>query len=141
MYTREIFPAQQTLYALSAASFAQQFLTALTQEYATLSHALRDQPEARGILDVLKMRLVKDTYSEGRIAAAVMDHHDLVLMLYQHFTALLGGRDEDMLFRRRVLSLHDRIGRIFHLRAAELSRPEWCRTKHAGENDHCAQTS
>jgi glutamate dehydrogenase len=89
LYTRETYPAQQTLYAISAAGFAQQFLTTLTEEYATLSHALRDQPEARGILDVLKMRLVKDTYSEGRIAATMLEHHDLVLLLYQHFTALL----------------------------------------------------
>jgi glutamate dehydrogenase len=89
LYTREIFPAQQTLYAIAAASFAQQFLTALTEEYATLSSALKDQPEARGILDTIKMRLVKDTYSESRIARTVTEHPDIVLMLYQHFSALL----------------------------------------------------
>lgn len=89
LFTGEIFPAQQTMYAISAAAFAQQFLTTLTEEYATLSNALKDQPEARGILDTLKMRVVKDTYSEGNIARTVMEHPDLLLMLYQHFTALL----------------------------------------------------
>jgi glutamate dehydrogenase len=97
LYTREIFPAQQTLYAISAAAFAQQFLTALTEEYATLSNALRGQPEARGILDTLKMRLVKDTYSEGNIARAVLEHTDLMLLLYRHFSELVhpGRHDED----------------------------------------------
>jgi len=85
LFLDEIYSPQQTMYALSAASFSHQFLTVLTEEYTSLHLALKDQPEARGILDTLKMRLIKDTYSESRIAQAIMEHNDIVSMLYRHF--------------------------------------------------------
>jgi glutamate dehydrogenase len=85
LFLDEVYSPQQTMYALSAASFAHQFLTVLTEEYNALNRALKDQPEARGVLDTLKMRLIKDTYSESRIAQAILAHHDIVTMLYRHF--------------------------------------------------------
>jgi glutamate dehydrogenase len=82
------FP-QQTLYALAAATYAHQFLAMLTEEYATVSEALRDQPEVRGIVDRWKLRLTKDTFSEDRIAAAVTAQTGIVGSLYEHFCARL----------------------------------------------------
>jgi glutamate dehydrogenase len=89
LFLKEIFSAQQTLYAQSAAAFTHQFLTVLTEEYISLTRALKDQPEAQGILDTLKLRLIKDTYSETRIAQTVLDHHDIVALLYNHFAGRL----------------------------------------------------
>lgn len=85
IFQEEIFSPHQTIYAISAASFAHQYLTALTREYSTLSSALRDQPEALGILNTLKLRMTKDAYSEERIAATVKNHHETVALLYNHF--------------------------------------------------------
>jgi glutamate dehydrogenase len=92
LFLDEIYSPQQTMYALSAAAFVHQFLTVLTEEYSTLNRALKDQPEAQGVLDTLKMRLIKDTYSESRIAQAILAHHDIVSMLYRHFVNRLHPR-------------------------------------------------
>jgi glutamate dehydrogenase len=92
LFIDEVYSPQQTMYALAAASFTHQFLTVLTDEYVTLHRALRDQPEALGILDTIKMRLIKDTYSESRIAQAVLEHQDIVKMLYNHFVKRLHPR-------------------------------------------------
>ena len=85
LFTDEIYSAQKTMYAISASAFTHQFLTVLTEDYKTLIKALKDQPEAKGILDNLKMRLIKDTFSEARIAQAVIEHNDIVSMIYDHF--------------------------------------------------------
>jgi glutamate dehydrogenase len=92
LFVDEVYSPQQTMYALSAAAFAHQFLTVLTEEYVTLHRALHDQPEALGILDTIKMRLIKDTYSESRISQAVLEHHDIVTLLYKHFMKRLHPR-------------------------------------------------
>ena len=89
LFLSEVFLPQQTLYAVAAATYAHQFLTLLTEEYATVSEALRDQPEVRGIVDRWKLRLTKDTFSEERIAAAVKAHTAIVGTLYEHFCARL----------------------------------------------------
>ncbi len=89
LFYREIFSAQEVMYAISAATFTHQFLTILTDEYSLLSSALKDQPEAKGILDKIKIRLVKDAFSDTRIAQAVFDHPDIVLLLYRHFKVRL----------------------------------------------------
>jgi len=89
LFLDEIYSPNQTIYAISAANFAHQFLTVSTQEYSTLKQALADQPEARGILDTLKLQMTKDTYSEERIAHAVLENHELVARIYGHFEARL----------------------------------------------------
>ncbi|MBN2322103.1 MAG: NAD-glutamate dehydrogenase [Spirochaetes bacterium] len=86
LFLDEVYSAQETMYAVSACSFSHQFLTLLTEEYLVLNRALKDQPEAKGILDKIKMRLIKDTFSENRIAQAVIDHHDIVSLIYSFFT-------------------------------------------------------
>jgi glutamate dehydrogenase len=89
LFLSETFLPQETLYAVAAAAYAHQFLTMLTEEYATVSEALRDQPEVRGIVDRWKLRLTKDTFSEDRIADTVTAHAEIVRTLYGHFCARL----------------------------------------------------
>lgn len=89
LFTTGVFAAQPTMYAISAAAFTNQFVTVLTEEYTSLSRALKDQPEAKGILDKMKLRLVKDTYTEARIAQTVKDHADIVLLIYKDFAKRL----------------------------------------------------
>jgi len=89
LFTSEIFSPQETMYAISSASFTHQFLTVLTEDYTVLNRALKDKPEASGILDNLKMRLVKDTFSESRIANAVIGHQAIVSLIYEHFISKL----------------------------------------------------
>lgn len=89
LFHDELYSSQQTMYAIAAAAFTHQFLTALTDEYLSLSKALKDQPEAKGILDTIKMRLIKDTYSESRIAQAVIRHQEIVTLIFNHFTRKL----------------------------------------------------
>jgi glutamate dehydrogenase len=89
LFLDEIYSSQETMYAVSACSFTHQFLTVLTDEYLVLNRALKDQPEAKGILDKIKMRLIKDTFSESRIAQAVIDHHEIVSLIYSHFVQKL----------------------------------------------------
>jgi glutamate dehydrogenase len=85
LFIDEIYSSQQTMWAISAAAFTHQFLTVLTEEYFTLYRALKDQPEAKGILDNLKMRLIKDTFSESRIAQAILEHPSIVSLIHSHF--------------------------------------------------------
>jgi glutamate dehydrogenase len=89
LFNREIYSPHQILYAISAAAFTHQFLSVHTEEYASLAEALRDKPEARGVLDNLRLALTKDAYSQDRIARAVLDHHELVAAMYEHFQARL----------------------------------------------------
>jgi glutamate dehydrogenase len=86
LFTEGIFGAQPTMYAISAAAFTNQFITVLTEEYTSLSKALKDQPEAKGILDKMKLRLVKDTFTEARIAQTVKDYSEIVSLIYQDFS-------------------------------------------------------
>ncbi|HUT64801.1 MAG TPA: NAD-glutamate dehydrogenase domain-containing protein [Spirochaetota bacterium] len=92
LFNDEIYSAQETMYAVSACVFTHQFLTVLTEEYLILNRALKDQPEAKGILDKIKMRLIKDTFSEVRITQAVIDHRDIVSLIYSYFVQKLHPR-------------------------------------------------
>jgi glutamate dehydrogenase len=107
-----LFLPHATLYALAAASFTNQFITTMTEEYAILNRALRDQPEARGILDNLKLALVKDTFSEDRITQAVFRHHDLVALLYANFTARLHPTRHQENLKKGVKELKYRIEKL-----------------------------
>jgi len=86
LFTDGIYSSETTMYAISAAAFTNQFIAVLAEEYNTLVKALKDQPEAKGILDKMKLRLVKETFSESRIAKAVIKHHEVVSLIYQDFS-------------------------------------------------------
>lgn len=92
LFFDEVYSPQQVMYALSAAAFTHQFLTMFTEEYFILNRALQDSPEAKGILDVLRARLVKDTFSESRIEQTILEHPDIVLLIFRHFTERLHPR-------------------------------------------------
>jgi len=79
------FSSQAAVYAISASAFTYHFVTALTDEYLTLSVTLKDQPEAKGILDTIKLRSLRDTYSETVISKIVSDFPDIINMLYADF--------------------------------------------------------
>jgi len=85
LFLDELYSSQQTMYVISAAAFTHQFLTVLTEEYLAVNRALKDQPEAKGMLDNIKMRLIKDTFSESRIAQAVLEQQEIVSLIYSHF--------------------------------------------------------
>jgi len=59
--------AAETVFGVSAWSFAHQFLSGYNEEYLKLSEALEDSPELLGILRNLKTRLSKDTFQEERV--------------------------------------------------------------------------
>lgn len=59
--------AAETVFGVSAWSFAHQFLSGYNEEYLKLSEALKDSPELLGILRTLKTRLSKDTFQEDRV--------------------------------------------------------------------------
>jgi glutamate dehydrogenase len=97
LFTDGTYLPQQTLYALAGATYAHQFLTMLTEEYATVSEALQDQPEVRGIVDRWKRSLTKNTFSEDRIVTAVTANTRIINTLYEHFCARLDpGRGTDL---------------------------------------------
>lgn len=85
LFAGGVLSSQAAMYAISAAAFANQFITVLTEEYSSLSTALKDQPEAKGILDKIKLRLVKDTYTEAVITQTVSGHPEIVTQIYQDF--------------------------------------------------------
>ncbi len=77
--------AQETVFGVSAWSFAHQFLTGYNEEYLRLAEALKDAPELLGILRTLKTKLVKDTYTEARVWDAFLANHEIIKKLFQVF--------------------------------------------------------
>lgn len=77
--------AQETVFAVSAWSFAHQFLTGFNEEYLRLAEALKDSPELLGILRTLKTKLVKDTYTEARVWEAFLENHVFLKKLFSLF--------------------------------------------------------
>jgi len=77
--------AQETVFGVSAWSFAHQFLTEYNEEYLKLVHELRESPELVGILRNLKTRLAKDTYNETRIWESMVAHHNLLKRAFKLF--------------------------------------------------------
>jgi glutamate dehydrogenase len=66
---------KETVFGVSAWSFAHQFLTEYNEEYQKLAEELKDSPELIGILRNLKTRLSKDTFNEMRIWDALVDNY------------------------------------------------------------------
>ncbi|MFA6508194.1 MAG: NAD-glutamate dehydrogenase domain-containing protein, partial [Treponemataceae bacterium] len=104
------FSPQTAMYAVAAAAVTHQFLSVMTEEYVTLQRALKDQPEARGIVDNLKLHLLKDTYSTARISATVANNLKIVQELFGHFRLCVGGEEESSreIEAKRIRQLIDR---------------------------------
>ena len=111
LFLKEIYSAQQTMYAVSAAVFTHQFMSILTDEYIALEKALKDQPEAKGILDNFRLLIIKDTFSSSRIAQTVIEHYKIVSLLYSQFLerfANKGSRESADKLKEEIISLIDR---------------------------------
>ncbi len=87
LFREEILSPMETLYAISAAQFTYQFITESMAGYSELADTLSDKPEAKGVLDNIKTRLIKERYSQDRISTAVIEHTQIVKDIYNHFEA------------------------------------------------------
>jgi len=77
--------AQETVFGVSAWSFAHQFLTEYNEEYTKLLKVLKDSPELLGLTGTLKTKLAKETYDEARIWEALVNHHQLLKKAFSLF--------------------------------------------------------
>jgi glutamate dehydrogenase len=77
--------AQETVFAVSAWSFAHQFLTGYNDEYLRLAEAMKDSPELLGTLRTLKTKLVKDTFHEQRVWDSFVDYYEQLKKLFRLF--------------------------------------------------------
>jgi len=77
--------AQETVFGVSASSFAHQFLTEYNEEYLKLVYELKESPELVGILRNMKTRLAKDTYNETRIWDSMVTHYDFLKKAFKLF--------------------------------------------------------
>lgn len=97
--------AQETVFGVSAWSFARQFLTGFNEEYLRLSRALEDSPELLGILREMKTKLVKDTYTEQRVWDALANHPLYTKKLFALFDKKFNPSSKDRDIRQEMESL------------------------------------
>jgi len=76
----------EAFYAVAAWSFTHQFLSSFTHEYLALHNVLKDRPELMDILHQLRIRLVKDAYTENRILQTIFRYPEEIKKLYAHFS-------------------------------------------------------
>jgi glutamate dehydrogenase len=77
--------AQETVFGVSAWSFAHQFLTEYNEEYLKLAEVLKESPELVGILRNMKTRLAKDTFNETRIWETLVNHYRILKKAFRLF--------------------------------------------------------
>ena len=77
--------AQETVFGVSAWSFAHQFLFGYNEEYLKLAEVLKDSPELLGILRRLKTKLAKDTYTETAVWDAILQNYSFLKKAFQLF--------------------------------------------------------
>ncbi len=85
LFRRGELSAQEMVFGTAVWSFAHQFLSGYNEEYLKLADALKDSPELLGILRDMRTRLSKETYDEGRVWDALIQHVDLVKRLFVLF--------------------------------------------------------
>jgi glutamate dehydrogenase len=89
--------AQETVFGVSAWSFAHQFLFAYNEEYLKIADVLKDSPELIGILRNLKTKLAKDTFTEAKVWDALIDNYahlkDLFRLFDRKFNPFLEEHD------------------------------------------------
>lgn len=90
--------AQETVFGVSAWSFAHQFLFGYNEEYLKLAEVLKDSPELLGILRRLKTKLAKDTYTETAVWDAFLQNYSFVKKAFQLFDKKFNpfGKDHDI---------------------------------------------
>lgn len=77
--------AQETVFGVSAWSFAHQFLTSYNEEYLKLAEAFKEAPELLGILRKLKTKLAKDTYTEHKVWDALINNYVYLKKIFALF--------------------------------------------------------
>ncbi|MDZ7263034.1 MAG: NAD-glutamate dehydrogenase [candidate division KSB1 bacterium] len=77
----------EAFYARGAWKFTHQFLSSFSKEYMALLEELGDRPDLVDILDTLRTRLVKDSYTEARIVQTIFNHPQVIKELYADFSA------------------------------------------------------
>jgi glutamate dehydrogenase len=83
-----VLSVHEAFYARSAWKFTHQFLSSFNTEYIALTKVLQDRPYLIDILDTLRGRLVKDTYTESRIVKTIFTHAQKIRQLYNFFAHL-----------------------------------------------------
>ncbi len=76
---------QEVVYAYAGWKFVHQFLSRYSAQYMSLATALKDSPVHLGILNQMKNRLSKDTFTEGRIYDTIFAHPEIIKQLYNDF--------------------------------------------------------
>jgi len=102
--------AQETVFGVSAWSFAHQFLTGFNEEYLRLAEALKDSPELLGILRNLKTKLVKDTYTEARVWDAFLENHQYIKKLFHLFDRKFNPSSKDREIKKELEDVKKDIG-------------------------------
>jgi len=82
---KNILSVHEAFYARGAWKFTHQFLSSFNVEYMALMQELKDRPDLIDILDTLRTRLVKDSYTEARIVQTIFRHPEMIKKLYVHF--------------------------------------------------------
>ncbi|MBS3818960.1 NAD-glutamate dehydrogenase [bacterium] len=77
--------AQETVFGVSAWSFAHQFLSEYNEEYLKLQNVLKDSPELSGILRNLKTRLAKVAYDEARVWDSLLNYQEFLKKAFHLF--------------------------------------------------------
>ncbi|NIM13732.1 MAG: hypothetical protein GTO45_16785 [Candidatus Aminicenantes bacterium] len=80
-----VLSVHEAFYACSAWKFTHQFLSSFNTEYIALTKVLQDRPYLIDILNTLRGRLVKDTYTESRIVKTIFEHPQKIRQLYKRF--------------------------------------------------------
>lgn len=75
----------EAFYARGAWKFTHQFLSSFNVEYMALWQELKDRPDLVDILDTLRTRLVKDSYTESRIVQTIFSQPEIIKKLYANF--------------------------------------------------------
>jgi glutamate dehydrogenase len=79
-----VLSVHEAFYARSAWKFTHQFLSNFNTEYIALTNVLQE-PYLIDILNTLRGRLVKDTYTESRIVNTIFTHPQKIRQLYKNF--------------------------------------------------------
>ncbi len=115
LFRRGELNARETVFGVSAWSFAHQFLSGYNEEYLKLSEALKDSPELLGILRTLRTRLSKDTYQESRVWESLADHPAFVKKAFRLFDRKFNPARKDHRIDSEAAEIKKDILRNIHL--------------------------
>lgn len=104
--------AQETVFGVSAWSFAYQFLSGYNEEYVKLAEVLKDSPEMLGILRNLKTKLVKDTYTESAVWNSLVQNYPFLKRLFSVFEKKFCPHHEDHDIQKEMEELEKELKRL-----------------------------